>query len=143
MGTAKAKQVRYIFLGKDYHVIKEMKEEDTVIFGKLSNDFNPLHFNEELSKKTRFKGCIVHGMRAAILFSGVLAELTPWCVYLKQKIEFVAPIRIGDKITATGEIVGINYENGEVEVFLNCKNQKGEIVVRGEALLKKLKEMHK
>ena len=130
-----------LYVGKRRALTKTMTESGTLSFGLLSNDFNPLHFNEPLARRTRFKGRIVHGFHTASLFSGVLAELTPWCVYLRQEIEFTAPVRVGDQLTAVGVIEEID-QKGAIAVDLECKNQHDEVVVRGKALMKKLKEVH-
>lgn len=130
-----------LYVGKSLAQTKTMTESGTFYFGFLSRDFNPLHFNEALSQKTRFKGRIVHGFHTASLFSGVLAELCPWCVYLRQEMEFTAPVRAGDRITATGVIEEID-DKGVLTVGLLCKNQRDEVVVRGKAILKKLKEVY-
>lgn len=131
-----------LFVGKDYSFTKTITEEDNVAFGKLSRDFNPLHFSEELASKTCFKGRIVHGMHTAALFSGVLATLTPWCVYLKQAVEFMVPVRIGETLIIHGRIEGIS-KNGVIVVWLIASNQDGQIVAGGMAEVKKLKEMYK
>ena len=109
-------------------------------FGLLSLDFNPLHFNETLARRTRFAGRIAHGLHTASLFTGVLAELTPWCAYLHQDMDFTAPVRPGDVLTATGTIEEIDPK-GIVQVALICRNQDNVVVVRGRALVKKLQEM--
>ncbi len=127
--------------GKTVAHTKTLTDMHTLFFGLLSLDFNPLHFNEELAHRTRFKGRIAHGFHTASLFSGVLAELTPWCVYLQQEMEFLAPVRSGDVITATGTIEEVDPK-GVVRVALACTNQKGEVVVRGKAVVKKLKEIY-
>ena len=130
-----------LYVGKTLVQTMTMTDSGTLSFGFLSGDFNPLHFNEALARRTRFKGRIVHGFHTASLFSGVLAELTPWCVYLRQEIEFIAPVRSGDQITAVGIIEAID-EKGVVTVSLHCKNQRDEVVVRGRATMKKLKEIY-
>lgn len=130
-----------LFVGKSVSHTKTLTDMHTLFFGLLSLDFNPLHFNEELARRTRFGGRIAHGFHTASLFSGVLAELTPWCVYLHQEMEFTAPVRSGDVITATGTIEDVDAK-GVVRVALLCTNQKGEVVVRGEAVVKKLKEIY-
>lgn len=131
-----------LFIGKDYSFAKTITEENNVAFGKLSEDHNPLHFSEQLASKTRFRGRIVHGMHTAALFSGVLATLTPWCVYLKQEVEFKEPVRIGDTLLARGIIEEIT-ENGIIRVSLMASNGNGRIVAQGMAEVKKLKEMYK
>lgn len=130
-----------LFVGKTLSLSKQITEDDNVSFGKMSGDFNPLHFSEELAGKTRFKSRIIHGMHTASLFSGILAQLAPWCVYLEQLIRFTAPVRIGDTITVTSTIDGID-EKGTLTVLLTCQNQKGEVVLLGIAKMKKLKEMY-
>ena len=130
-----------LYVGKTLAHTKTMTESGTLYFGFLSNDFNPLHFNEALAQKTRFKGRIAHGYHTASLFSGVLAELCPWCVYLRQEMEFTAPVRASDRITATGVIEELD-ERGVLTVGLRCTNQRDEVVVQGKAVLKKLKEVY-
>lgn len=130
-----------LYVGKTLAQTKTMTESGTLYFGFLSRDFNPLHFNEALAQKTRFKGRIVHGFHTASLFSGVLAELCPWCVYLQQEMEFTAPVRSGDQITAVGTIEEID-DKGVLTIGLQCTNQRDEVVVRGKAILKKLKEVY-
>lgn len=130
-----------LFVGKSVSHTKTLNDMHTLFFGLLSLDFNPLHFNDELARRTRFGGRIAHGFHTASLFSGVLAELTPWCVYLHQEMDFTAPVRSGDVITATGTIEEVD-EKGQVRVALTCTNQHNAVVVRGRAVVKKLKEMY-
>jgi 3-hydroxybutyryl-CoA dehydratase len=130
-----------LFVGKSVSNTKTLTDMSTMFFGLLSLDFNPLHFNEDLSRRTRFGGRIAHGFHTASMFSGVLAELTPWCVYLRQEMDFTAAVRPGDVITATGIIEDIDAK-GVIQVGLTCRNQKNEVVVRGKAVVKKLKEIY-
>ncbi len=130
-----------LFVGKTLAITKTMTDIDTLFFGMVSQDYNPLHFNEALAQKTRFQRRITHGVHTASLFSGVLSKLTPWCAYLHQDMDFVAPVYPGDLITATGTIEEISVK-GSVQVALDCRNQRGEVVVRGKAVVKKLREMY-
>ncbi len=130
-----------LYVGKSLALTKTITDVDTLSFGFLCLDFNPLHFNEALAQQTRFKGRIAHGFHTASLFSGVLAQLCPWCVYLRQEMEFTGPVRAGDRITATGVIEEFD-ERGVLTVRLQCTNQRDEVVVRGTAILKKLKEVY-
>lgn len=136
-GTATAADV---YVGKTLAKTKTMTGAGTLFFGFLSGDFNPLHFDEAFARRTRFKGRIVHGFHTASLFSGVLAALCPGCVYLRQDMEFTAPVRTGDRITAVGVIEEIT-DRGVVSIGLECRNQRDEVVVRGKAVLKKPKDI--
>ena len=130
-----------LYAGKRVERTKTVTDAGTLLFGFLSLDFNPLHFNEALAGRTRFRGRIAHGFHVASLFSGVLAELCPWCVLLREEIEFTAPVRPGDRVTAIGTIEAIDAK-GVVGVALECRNDRGETVLRGRAVLKKLKELY-
>ena len=130
-----------LYVGKNLALTKTITDVDTLSFGFLSLDFNALHFNEALAQQTRFQGRIAHGFHTASLFSGVLAQLCPWCVYLRQEMEFTGPVRAGDRITATGVIEELD-QRGILTVRLQCTNQRDEVVVLGTAILKKLKEVH-
>ena len=119
---------------------------DVVEFGKLALDFNPLHFVEQEARQTRFKDCIVHGKLTESLFSGVLSELTPWCVYTHDEADFRLPVRVGDTITATGTITEIVFKDNRpdiIKVALFAVNQNDDIVLRGKTEMKTLKEMYR
>ncbi len=84
-----------LYVGKSLTLTKTITEVDTFSLGFLSLDFNPPHFNEALNQRTRLKGRIAHGFHTASLFSGVLARLCPWCVSVRQEMEFARPGRGG------------------------------------------------
>ncbi|MHA2188480.1 MAG: MaoC family dehydratase, partial [Candidatus Thorarchaeota archaeon] len=89
-------------IGQTAQVIHTITEEDIEAFGKLSGDLNPLHFDEEWTKTTLFKGRIAHGLLTATFISTVIGMKLPGTgtIYLSQKITFLRPVRIGDTITA-------------------------------------------
>ena len=84
---------------------KTLSEDDVDRFAAASGDTNPIHLDEEWAGETRFGGRIVHGTLAAGLISAALARLPGSVVYLSQDLEFRAPVRIGDRVTAEVTIV--------------------------------------
>jgi 3-hydroxybutyryl-CoA dehydratase len=48
---------------------------------------------------------------------------------------FLAPVNIGDTITATAEVVEIRTEKKRVRLKTVCTNQDGTEVLSGEALV--------
>ena len=49
-----------------------VSEHDIELFGEVSGDINPVHFDEALAKTTPFKGRIAHGVLTASYISTVL-----------------------------------------------------------------------
>ena len=119
---------------------KTVTESDVVIFAGTSLDVNPLHLNEKYAKTTMFKGRIAHGMIGAGLISAVLGTKLPGqgTIYLSQNLKFIAPVKIGDTITAKVEIIELTDAKKTVNLRTTCVNQDGVLVIDGEAkVLKK------
>ena len=119
---------------------KTVTESDVVIFAGTSLDVNPLHLNEEYAKTTMFKGRIAHGMIGTGLISAVLGTKLPGqgTIYLSQNLKFIAPVKIGDTITAKVEIIELTDAKKMVKLRTTCVNQDGVLVIDGEAkVLKK------
>lgn len=84
---------------------KTLTDEDVERFAAATGDTNPLHLDPEWAEATRFNGRIVHGTLAAGLISAALARLPGNVIYLSQDVEFQAPVRLGDRLTADVEVV--------------------------------------
>jgi acyl dehydratase len=112
---------------------KTVTEEDIEFFARATGDMNPLHLDESYARSTRFGGRIAHGLLGAGLISAILGTLLPGpgTVYLSQKLTFTAPVRIGDRITASVEVKSIKQRRVSLKTI--CVNQDGNIVIDGEA----------
>lgn len=111
---------------------KTVTEADIVLFAVVSGDFNPVHTCEEYAKKTFFGGRIAHGIIPLGLLSAAMAKLPGLVIFIGDSNRFLAPVRIGDTITATGEVTNVRKDKGIVTLKATCTNQKGENVVEGE-----------
>lgn len=120
-------------VGDGVRFTKTLEEEDIKRFAAASGDTNPIHLDDEWAEETRFNGRIVHGVLAAGLISAALARLPGGVVYLSQDLEFRAPVRIGDRITADIEVV---EDLGGDRYRLRTTVEKGEdLVIDGEAVI--------
>ncbi len=115
---------------------KTISESDVYLFAGLTGDFNPLHMNEEVAKKSIFKTRVVHGLMVAGLISAVLGLKLPGpgTIYLSQELRFVKPVRIGDTIRAEVEVIELLPKN-RVKLKTICINQRGEVVIDGSAIV--------
>lgn len=105
-------------------------------FAEVSGDVNPMHLDDEYARTTRFGRRIAHGMLSAALISRILGnKLGPGGIYLGQTLKFLSPIFIGDRVTVEVEVLKIRESKGIGIARTSVRNQKGEIVVDGEATI--------
>jgi acyl dehydratase len=72
------------------------------LFTRLSGDHNPLHYDEQAARASRFGVIIVQGGVTSAILNAVVAERLPGpgTVFLNVSWDFLAPVRPGDEITA-------------------------------------------
>jgi 3-hydroxybutyryl-CoA dehydratase len=116
---------------------KTITERDIYAFAGITGDFNPLHVNAEYAARSRFGERIAHGMLTAGLISAVLGMRLPGPggIFLSQSLKFVKPVRIGDTVTATAEVITYRPEKRILTLKTTCQNQRGESVIEGESVL--------
>ncbi|MGD6903185.1 MaoC family dehydratase [Bacillus infantis] len=122
-------------IGQEASCSKTITETDVVLFAGLSGDFNPVHIDGEYAKKTRFKQRIAHGLLTSSLLSQLLGVHLPGkgSIYVEQNIRFMAPVFIGDTITAKGTVQGVDQEKRILTLLTECFNQDGTKVLTGTA----------
>jgi 3-hydroxybutyryl-CoA dehydratase len=111
-------------------------EQDVIDFARVSGDHNPLHMDEEYAKTTQFKGRIAHGALTASYVSAILGNDLPGpgAVFMELNLQFVRPVRIGDTVTASCEVLEL-IERG-YRVKLAVKGEvNGKTCMKGEALV--------
>jgi 3-hydroxybutyryl-CoA dehydratase len=131
------KTINDMAIGDSAEFTKTVSETDVYLFAGVTGDFNPAHVDEEYAKTTFFKKRIAHGMLSAGFISTVLGTKLPGAgaVYMKQELAFLAPVYMGDTITARVEVVDINTEKNRVSLKTTCTNQDGTVVLDGQAML--------
>ncbi len=112
---------------------KAITHEDIVDFARITLDANPLHLDEEYAKRTHFGGTIAHGMLGASLISAVIGTKLGGPIYLGQTLKFLKPVRIGDTLTATAEVIAVRQDKNIVTLKTTVSNQLGVDVITGEA----------
>ncbi len=113
---------------------KKIEYADVFLFSLISGDWNPIHHDEEFASKTKFGKRVVHGMLTSSLISNALALIPGTIVLISNYVKYVKPVFVGDVVTAEAEIVE-KLPKGKYKVKVDCKNQKGEIVAKGECVI--------
>jgi 3-hydroxybutyryl-CoA dehydratase len=131
------KTINELKIGDVAEFSKTVSESDIYLYAGVTGDFNPAHINEDYAKQTFFKTRIAHGMLSAGFISTVIGNKLPGTgtIYVTQNLEFLAPVRIGDTITARVEIVDIVDEKNRARLKTTCFNQEGTQVLDGEAVV--------
>ena len=133
--AAVGKSIDELRIGDSAQISKTITESDIELFAKATGDFNPVHLDQAYAEKTMFKGRIAHGLLSVGLLSAVLGTFLPGhgTIYLSQEIKFLAPVRIGDMITASVEVLELIPEKNRVKFRTSCTNQDGKLVADGIA----------
>jgi 3-hydroxybutyryl-CoA dehydratase len=131
------KTIHEIKIGDTDEFAKTVTESDIYLYAGVTGDFNPAHINEDYSKKTFFKTRIAHGMLSAGFISTVIGNKLPGAgsIYITQDLSFLAPVKIGDTITAKVEVVDVIDKKNRVRLKTTCFNQEGTQVLNGEAVV--------
>lgn len=125
-------------VGDSARMTKRFTDKDVRDFAKLSEDQNPLHLDEEYARTTPFGGRIVHGILVSSMFSALLASQLPGqgTIYLQQTLSFKKPVYLGQEIAASVQVITIREDKPIVTLRTICTNEKNEIVIEGEAVVK-------
>ena len=119
---------------KAFRSIK-LTAEHVRTYAEMTGDYNPLHFDEEFTSKTKFGKLVVQGgLTTGLLHALVAMELPgPGTVFLSQNWKFTAPVFIGDTITAQAAVVSVHATKPVSQLKMLVRRQDGETVLEGEA----------
>jgi 3-hydroxybutyryl-CoA dehydratase len=117
-------------LGDKVAFTRTLTEADVALFIGTTWDVNPLHSDDIYCSATPFKRRIVPGLLTASL----LTHLGGLWAFLATEMDFhfLAPVYIGDSITAEAEVVDIDEQSEAVQLRCKCTNQEGTEVLRGD-----------
>ncbi len=103
-------------------------------YAEITGDYNPLHFDEDFTSKTKFKKLVVQGgLTTGLLHALVAMELPgPGTVFLSQNLKFTAPVFIGDTITAEAQVLSVHATKPVTQLKVVITRQNNEIVLEGE-----------
>ena len=121
--------------GMSRSISRTVSERDVELFGEVSGDHNPVHFDEEYARNTVFKGRVAHGVLSISYISALLGNEMPGpgTIFLSATVHFKAPVRIGDTVVTTCMVREIGERR---RVTFDCVCKVGDtVVVEGEALV--------
>ena len=106
-----------------------------VRYASSSGDFNRLHLDEPYAHAVGFPGLFAPGMLALAFVGQLLSAWLRRGHVRKLGARFIKIVWPGDELTCRGRIAELRKEGGAcyADVELWAENQKGELVLRGQA----------
>jgi acyl dehydratase len=124
-------------LGATARRSKAFSVEDVELFARISGDRNPLHFDPEFARATRFVALVVQGGLTTGLFNAIVAmDLPgPGSVFLHQEWDYPAPVFIGDTVTAEVTVTEARADKPITRLRCVAQRTDGKEVLRGDCLV--------
>lgn len=117
------------------HVVTE---RDLERFVELSGDDNRLHVDADYAARTSFKKPVAHGMLGVSFISTIIGTRLPGdgALWFAQNLEFLLPVRVGDRLTVRAEVLKKIEQLKAVELQTDVLNQHNQVVTTGVAKVK-------
>ncbi len=109
--------------------------QDIHAFTDMTGDRNPVHYDEELAKKTAFGKLIVQGgVTTGILNACVAEDLPgPGTVFLNTNLNFKKAVGVGESITGRVEVASMRDDKPICTLNVSVRDSAGDICVEGTA----------
>ncbi len=119
---------------------RAVTSRDIELFTEISGDRNPLHYDEEVARATRFGGIVVQGGVTSAILNAIVAEDLPGpgTVFLEVNWSFKAPVRPGDTITGEVEVTKVRPDKPITELQTRVTRDDGTLVLEGDAVCYKM-----
>ena len=123
-------------IGQTAQRSRKVETGDIKVFTDISGDRNPLHYDEEAAKATRFGGIVVQGGVTSAILNAVVAEDLPGpgTVFLEVHWKFKAPVRPGDTITGEVKVTKVRSDKPITELETRVMLADKSIVLEGTAV---------
>lgn len=110
--------------------------EDIVAFTEMTGDRNPVHYDEELAKKSAFGKLIVQGgVTTGILNACVAEDLPgPGTVFLNTNLNFKKAVGVGETITGRVEVASVRGDKPICQLTVSVLDGDGDVCVVGTAM---------
>ncbi|WP_417565821.1 MaoC family dehydratase [Marinobacter sp.] len=126
MSDIRKKTIAGLKAGDSFSLTRTFTEEETLSFGEISRDQNPVHYSDEFARAKNLEGKICHGL----LVGGMITEVGGQIGWLASgmNFRFRRPVYFGDTITCVFTLTEVDERNrARAEAVLS--NQHGETVI--------------
>jgi 3-oxoacyl-[acyl-carrier protein] reductase len=140
VGMTGFKSFEEIQVGDSASLERVIEAEDVRRFVALTGDDNPLHVDRAYAETTPFKDVVVHGMLGASFLSTLIGTQLPGkgALWLSQSLEFVAPVRLGDRLRVVATVEKKHERDRLLELDTRIENQSRQLVLKGHGTVRVL-----
>lgn len=123
--------------GDERRYTRTITTEDVLMFGRVTEDMNPAHFDPAYAAQTPFGKPIVHGMLVGALFSRIFGLEYPGegTIYCSQTLKFRKPVYPDTALEVVVRVTELNRERNRVTFLTEVYDADGACVLTGEAIL--------
>ncbi|MBW4935863.1 MaoC/PaaZ C-terminal domain-containing protein [Marinobacter sp. F4206] len=126
MSDIRQKTLEGLEVGDQFTLTRTFTETETMTFGEISRDHNPIHYDERFVRAKGLQGRICHGL----LVGGMITEVGGQIGWLASgmNFRFRRPVYFGDTVTCVFTITEVDDKNrARAEAVLS--NQHGDVVI--------------
>lgn len=129
-----------IRVGDREELVKSISEQDIQRFVEMTGDDNSLHVDPQFASETSFKDVVAYGMLGASFISTVIGTKLPGpgALWIPQNLEFLLPVRLGDRLTVACTVLKKNDRERLLELEKRIVNQNQQTVLSGQGKVKVL-----
>ena len=129
-----------IKVGDRRSLARTITQEDIRAFVAMTGDDNPLHVDPGFAEATALKDVVVHGMLGASFLSTLIGTRLPGAgaLWLSQSMDFLLPVRLGDSLEVSCEVVGKHDRDQVLDLEMEILNQHRQLVLAGAGKVKVL-----
>ena len=123
-------------VGQAASLSRAVEARDIELFTAISGDKNPLHYDRAAAARTKFGEIIVQGGVTSAILNAVVAEKLPGpgSVFLQVNWSFKAPVRPGDVITGTVEVIEVRRDKPITKLKTRVVRGDGVVALEGDAV---------
>lgn len=131
----KKREKRLLTIGEQASMKKTFSATDITAFAHVTGDFGKMHTDAAFARQYGFGQPVVHGVLVGSLISSVMGMYLPGdgTILMDEQLRFMVPVYVGDTITATVTLQGIEEKKRWFigELHGTCVNQDGITVAEG------------
>ena len=123
-------------VGQRAELSRLVKSEYIELFSEISGDYNPVHYDEAVARASPFGEIIVQGGVTSSVLNAVVAHGLPGpgTVFLQLDLSFKAPVRPGDTITGSVEVLEVRLDKPITELAVAVTRDDGVVALEGSAV---------